>query len=134
MAAALAPLWALTAGCGDGGPELIAVTGVVTIDGAPAKEGGVTFHSVGNPNVQLAASIGPDGKYSIIYHRELGAPAGKYAVAVLVTETKQLPDGSYTGLPKTISNPKFLDPATSSLKVEVRKDAPPDAYNLAVTR
>lgn len=130
----IALLSAMTAGCGQSGPELIPVSGAVTIDGEPASEGGVTFYAVHDRNVQLVGSIGPDGKYAIRRRQELGAPAGEYRVTVLITETARRPDGSYTGLPKTISNPKFTDPNTSPLKVTVTDDAPPGAYDLEVTR
>lgn len=127
-------LSAVMAGCGQSGPELIPVSGVVTIDGKPASEGGVTFYGVNDPNVQLVGSIAPDGKYTIRRRQEEGAPAGEYRVTVLITETAKRPDGSYTGLPKTISNPRFSDPNASPLKVTVTDDAPPGAYDLAVTK
>jgi hypothetical protein len=123
----------LLIGCGDSGPSLIPVAGRVTIDGKPATEGGVVFRSVSNEMVQLIGSIQPDGMYSIMHNRNLGAPAGEYRVAVLVTETQMTADGKPTGLPRTLSNRKFSDPKSTPLKIEVKENAAANAYDLAVT-
>lgn len=120
-------------GCGEAGPELIPVKGRVTLDGKPATEGAVVFHDASNGLRKLIGAIGPDGNYSIMQNREPGAAAGEYRVTVLVTETAKGPDGEPTGLPKTLSNRKFFDVNQSPLKVAVKVDASPGAYDLAVT-
>ncbi|WP_428306220.1 hypothetical protein [Lacipirellula sp.] len=122
------------AGCGKSGPTLLPVKGKVTIDGQPAKEGGVTFHNAANQMIQLVSSIRSDGTYVMMHNRDEGAPAGDYVVTVLVSETPMTPDGNYSGLPKTVSNRKFADPGTTPLKVEVKVDAAPGAYDLGVTK
>jgi predicted small lipoprotein YifL len=124
---------AALAGCGASGPKLIPVSGKVTLDGKPAKEGGVMFISASNSMSQLVGSIQPDGTYSIITQREPGAPAGEYRVTVLVTETKKDASGNYTGLPRTLSNKQYSNPNTTPLKIEVQEGAPEGAYDLAVT-
>lgn len=126
-------LVATAAGCGSDGPALLPVKGKVTIDGKPAKEGGVTFHSAQNQMVRLVCAIRPDGTYVMMHNRDEGAPAGEYIVTVLVTETAMTPDGKYTGLPKTVSHRKFTDPGTTPLRVEVKENASPDAYDLSVS-
>ena len=120
-------------GCGDSGPPLIPVQGKVFISGKAASEGGVTFRSVDNQMLQLAGAIQPDGTYVMLHNRRQGAPQGQYIVTVLVTETAKTADGKYTGLPKTISNQKFSNPATTPLKVEVKEGNAADAYDLQVT-
>jgi hypothetical protein len=55
-------------------------------------------------------------------------------VTVLVTETAKNTTGESVALPKSISNQKFFNPKTTPFKIEVKTDAPPDAYDLAVTR
>lgn len=120
-------------GCGDSGPPLIPVQGKVFINGSPASEGGVTFRSVDNQMRQLAGAIQPDGTYVMMHNRQQGAPQGQYIVTVLVTQTAKTADGNYTGLPKTISNQKFSNPATTPLRVEVKEGNAADAYNLQVT-
>ena len=67
------------------------------------------------------------------HNRREGAPEGAYVVTVLVTETAKTPQGTYTGLPKTISAQKFADPSTTPLKVEVKEGGADDAYDLEVT-
>lgn len=124
----------MLAGCGSSGPPLIAVKGKVTIDGKSASEGGVVFRDVNNSMVQLIGAVEPDGSYSMMYNRRPGVPAGKYRVTVLVTETKKGPSGNPTGLPRTLSNPKFSDPNKTPLEIEVKEGAPPEAYDLAVTK
>jgi len=125
---------AALAGCGPSEPPLVEVKGKVTIDGRPATEGGVVFRDVSNAVVQLIGAIEPDGTYSMMYNRRRGAPPGKYRVTVLVTETKKGPDGNPTGLPRTLSNSKFSDPNKTPLEIEVSEGAPPEKYDLAVTR
>jgi hypothetical protein len=134
--AAAAVAWVILAvvGCGKSGPPLYPVKGKVTIDGKPATEGGVVFHSVDNPMVQLIGNISSNGDYAIVSKKELGAPAGHYKVTALITETPKRPNGQPMGLPRTISNPKYADASKSPLTVEVKPDAGPNAYDLAVTK
>lgn len=120
-------------GCGDNGPPLIPVQGKVFINGKPATEGGVTFRRVDNQMLQLAGAIQPDGTYVMLHNRQQGAPQGQYTVTVLVTETAKKADGTYTGLPKAISNQKFSNPATTPFKVEVKEGNAAEAYDLQVT-
>jgi hypothetical protein len=122
------------AGCGETGPTLYPVVGKVTIDGQPAKEGGVVFHDEANRMRQFVGGIASDGTYKIMHNREPGAPAGKYRVAVFVTETPTDASGNPIDLPKTLSNPKFMNASSSPLTVEVKESAPVGAYDLAVTR
>jgi hypothetical protein len=121
-------------GCGSSGPPLLPVKGKVTIDGKPATEGGVVFHAVDNPMVQLVGNISQTGDYSIMSRKEFGAPAGQYRVTVVVTETPKRPDGQPVGLPKTISNMKYADATKSPFTVQVAADAAPNAYDLALTK
>ncbi|HEX6961100.1 MAG TPA: hypothetical protein VF175_04485 [Lacipirellula sp.] len=120
-------------GCGEPGPELIPVSGKVTIDGKPAAEGSVMFISTVNPMTKLIGSIESDGTYSVITQRKPGAPAGEYRVTVFVTETPKDSNGNYNGLPRTLSDKKFSNPNLTPLKVEVKAEAPAGAYDLAVT-
>ena len=131
--ASIAVLTAGLVGCGDSGPPLIPVQGKVFINGKPASEGGVTFLSAANQMVQLVGAIRPDGTYVMLHNRQEGAPEGQYVVTVLVTETAKTADGNYTGLPKTISDQKFSNPATTPLKIEVKEGAAAESYDLQVT-
>ena len=121
-------------GCGESGPEPMVVKGKVTLNGTPATEGGVTYHDAATGLQQFAGGIGPDGTYAIRSRKEDGVPPGLYDVTVLVTETPKNTAGDTVALPKTISNQKFFNPKTTPFKIEVKADAPPGAYDLAVTR
>jgi len=126
-------LTATLVGCGRSGPPLIAVTGKVTLDGQPATEGGVVFHGGAK---QYLGSIRPDGTYSIISPatREPGAPAGKYKATVFVTSTPKNAEGQPIDLPKTISNRKFMNVASTPLEVEVVETPAAGAFDLVVTK
>ncbi|MBA3480906.1 MAG: hypothetical protein H0T51_03730 [Pirellulales bacterium] len=121
-------------GCSKSGPSLYPVAGKVTIDGQPAKEGGVVFHDEANGMRQFVGGITPDGSYRIMHLREEGAPAGKYRVTVFVTDTPMDANGNPTNLPRTLSDQKFMDARNTPLTVEVTDAAPVGSYDLAVTR
>jgi predicted small lipoprotein YifL len=128
--------WSLVAsatGCGESGPELIPVSGKVTIDGKPAKEGGVVFH---DGMKQFLGAIKADGSYSLMSAttREPGAPLGKYKATVFVTSTPKDADGKPTDLPTTISNKKYMNAGSTPLEVEVVESPAAGAYDLAVTK
>jgi hypothetical protein len=127
-------LTAAIAGCGESGPKPILVTGKVTLDGKPATEGGVVYHDAATGLKQFVGGIGPDGTYSVRRKREDGVPPGLYKVTVLVTETPKNAEGIPTSLPKSISSQKFFNPTTTPFEIEVKADAPPGAYDLAVTK
>lgn len=122
-----------TFGCGEAGPPHFPVQGKVYIDGKPATEGGVTFRNAQNQMMQMVGAITADGTYAMLHNRQEGVPAGEYVVTVLVTETTKTPDGKYTGLPKTISNQMYADPAKTPLKVKVKEGNATDAYDLKVS-
>jgi hypothetical protein len=54
-----------TAGCGSSGPERAEVSGIVTLDGQPVKEGSINFFPTdGNKGPEAGGEI-KDGKYHI---------------------------------------------------------------------
>ena len=134
MRVAAALLVSAAAGCGEPGPMLYPVVGKVTLDGQPAKEGGVVFHDEANGMRRFVGGIAADGTYKIIHNRKEGAPAGTYRVTVFVTETPVDASGKPVDLPKTLSNPKFMSASSTPLTVEVKESAPAGSYDLAVTR
>lgn len=70
------------AGCGDGRPERVAVSGKVTIDGQVLTEGSIKFKPAagGRPGT---GSINSEGRYSITtYTKDDGLPPGDYIVAI----------------------------------------------------
>lgn len=70
-------------GCGDSGPELGEVEGVVTLDGKPLSNAVVTFSPQGGgPNG--IAKTGTDGKYQLMTAGKLGAVLGGHKVSIIV--------------------------------------------------
>jgi hypothetical protein len=84
--AALAVL-ALAAGCG-GGRKIVPVSGVVTVDGEPAKNVVVSFQPLqekagDNPGRGSSAYTDENGRYTLIYDGEKpGALTGKHRVRI----------------------------------------------------
>jgi hypothetical protein len=95
----------LVAGCGDGRPERVPVSGKVLIDGKPATSGSVQFlpHSGGRPS---AGGIQPDGSFSLFtYEQNDGCRLGTYDVVVSSIEEVGETKVRYN-LPKKYGNPK----------------------------
>jgi hypothetical protein len=136
MAVALAAFLSVEVGCSSKveGPTLIPVVGKVTLDGKPASEGAVAFRDVGSGQVQPAGLISADGAYKVYLGQQEGAPAGEYRVLVFVRQTPRTPTGEIAGLPKMIMNQKFANEHSTPLRIEVKENVAPGAYDLAVTR
>ncbi len=76
------------AGCGDGGPRLVPVTGVVTLDGKPVAEAGVLFKPAGPGDLPPAtATTDAEGKFSLATLNKPGAALGEYQVSVVKNKT-----------------------------------------------
>ncbi len=124
-------------GCAGGGTEKLApVAGKVTVNGAPLTSGGVTFRpdaERGNLTQHIpVGTIDADGRYDLMSATKKGAPLGWYRVAVSAQEPID-PKNPYAP-PKHLVNPRFSDPATSGLAVEVTAHAAPGAYDLEATK
>lgn len=123
----------LAAGC-NSGPSTVQVSGKVTVDGQPLPKGSLRFiPDAGKGNkleVEPAGTI-EGGSYSIFTSGKPGAPAGSYKVAV-VSEGEI--DSTNPAPPKSMVDPKFSDPQTTTLSVEVSPTAQPGAYDLQLTK
>ncbi len=105
---------ALTAlsGCGDSGPAIVPVSGVVMIDGQPLTSGFVMVA----PQGQRAASgtIGPDGRFTLTTKKPNdGCYVGTHTVMVTATET--INDLSR----KWLAPEKYADAAKSGLTLTI---------------
>lgn len=100
------------AGCGDGRPQRVPVSGQVLIDGKPLCQGAIRLVS---ENARPATGmIGPDGRFSLgTYERDDGCVPGQHQIVVVALE---ILDGSSQQwhAPK-----KYAQPATSGLNVEI---------------
>jgi hypothetical protein len=121
------------AGCG--GLKLVPVSGKVTQAGQPLTGAAVSFvpdASRGN-NARLSCMgrIGPDGRYDLMTtgvtrsETGKGAPVGWYKVTLLTT----LP-----GAPEITINPRYTDPATTPLSIEVVANPEPGRYDFKLDK
>lgn len=77
----MAILFTTLSGCGDGGPELASVKGVVTVDGQPVPNAILTFvPQEGSPSYGQTAS---DGSYELMFTDiKRGAMLGQHQVSI----------------------------------------------------
>lgn len=101
---------ALNAGCGGSDPlGRRAVSGTVTLDGVPVKQGRIDFQPLQQGGVPSGATIS-DGKYAI--PEEKGLPVGKYRVTINAADTGAVGGLGSDGLPGDVAPvPKELIPA-----------------------
>jgi hypothetical protein len=117
-------LLAAATGCGDGRPARVAVSGMVTIDGAPVTRGNIKFvPERGRPSF---GEIGPDGRFTLTcYDGKDGAILGKHRVQVdpnrPISERKM----------EIFAPKKYADFRTSGLEVVV--DKPVDDMKVELT-
>lgn len=129
-------------GCGSGRPEVVPVSGTVTLDGDPVVGAAVTFalQGEGRPATAVTDAL---GKFTLTtFGGDSGAAPGKYAVTVV-----KMKNGSQSGDPENeglmgaeVIEPsqdlyevpqRYSDPQTSDLKVEVKAGMEP--VTLALT-
>jgi hypothetical protein len=136
MVLALCGLVSVAPGC-KSGPRLVPVTGHVTVDGKALDSGYVTYKpnkSKGNDfGGESTASIGAGGEYTLTTNGQPGAPAGSYKVIVSAS-TADPNDNTNVSKAKALVNPKYSDSAQTPLEKEVVANAPPNAYDLQVTK
>lgn len=113
------------AGCGDGRPGRVPVSGIVLLDGQPLTRGHVRFVP---PNDRPSSGdIGPDGRFTLsCFEIGDGAVVGKHQIAVIANE----PVGE-TEM-RWHAPEAYADHTTSGLVVEIT--GPTDALKLELTR
>lgn len=115
------------------GPDLIPVQGKVMLGGKPLTTGGSVSFRDGSGLIQPSGVIEADGTYKLfLTPRQAGAPPGKYKVVVFASEPRE-EAARHNRLPLLIVNRKYLDPKTTPLAAEVKKDSAPGAYDFSVT-
>jgi hypothetical protein len=117
-------LVAALAGCGDGRPTRVPISGKVTIDGAPLQFGSVLF--VPASGRSAGGSLDKEGRYFLsCFEKGDGAMVGEYRVAI--TGSEQLGETAVRWhAPK-----KYRDIATSNLTAAV--DGPKDDVDFELT-
>jgi hypothetical protein len=102
----------LAAGCGDGRPQRVPVSGRVFIDGKPLEIGFVQVAPVGNR--PACGTLGPGGRFTLAtFDTKDGCVIGKHRVAVI--SKKDLGSSAI----EWFAPKKYLSPATSGLEIEV---------------
>ena len=127
-------LGAVMTGCGSAEPDadLIPVSGKVKMDGKLVTTGGSVSYRDATGMIQPTGEIKSDGTYTLIHNRQEGAPIGEYRVVVFAWEPKEA-TARHGGLPRLIVDPKYTNPSTTPLRVEVKQGATPGHYDLTVT-
>ncbi len=139
------------AGCHGSGPKLYTVKGKVSVNGNPLKGGAIVFHpdaAKGNKAATGASgTIKDDGEYELATNGKPGIPLGWYKVTVTALAPMGQPGGSVAdptkdggggvaplAAPSAAINPKFGDPATTTLSVEVVASPEPGRYDFSLTK
>tara|TARA_R110002111_G_scaffold1157_1_gene8175 strand:- start:37125 stop:37580 length:456 start_codon:yes stop_codon:yes gene_type:complete len=138
LASATWLLVCLPAGCSseEAGPELIPVSGIITVDGNPLPLAGISFRpdeTKGNSSpYQPGGTADENGKYDLIAAAKQGASPGWYKVVVFPYS----PPPGTNGVPKTAVpfNKKYSNPNTTDLSIEVKAGTAPGAYDLKLTK
>jgi hypothetical protein len=126
----------VVSGCADSsGPRLIEVKGKVYLGDQPLTGGSVSFRPQepgSNPGPEPYGTIEKDGTYTMYTNQKPGAPMGKYYVLVVSTEDSE--QGGATVTPKSLIDPKYADPDSKLLPIEVVENAAPGKYDLKLTK
>lgn len=136
LGALLLMLTSLTSGCGKSEPERLAVhpvTGHITFQGQPAAGAFVVFHSKTEKDKfpPPTAQADKQGNFTLgTYSRDDGAPAGEYAVTVVLRKPVEK-DGEFEQGPNLLP-PQYSKPATTKLNIRVADGA--NTVPLKITR
>jgi hypothetical protein len=123
-------LAALVSGCGDKGPRLYPVKGMVRLNGEPAKDVNIMFTPVTLPEgdatpLSPAAVTDEEGRFQLMSFKPGdGAPAGDYKVTIIYPMNRY--NKHLSGIDRLKG--KFADPKTSGLTAKVEptsNDLPP---------
>ncbi len=118
---ALAGLLTLLAsiGCGESGPKLVEVSGVITLDGTPVPRLGVQFSPTFEKASPAYGVTDADGRYKLLYSADrTGALPGTYNVEVQPLEAQFDEAGKLVG-PAPVKLPKkYLTPGALTAEVK----------------
>jgi len=134
VTAAWALIAAIAVGCGESGPTLVPVEGILTLDGKPLEEATVSF--MPDPsNTEVTAGMGlteEDGKFYARHNGRYGLAVGRYKVTF--SKTAEPPPGAkipagmendplqqeFLGLRKQTLPKKYTDLQKATEVVEVK--------------
>jgi len=120
----IAALAVTAAGCGDGRPGRVPVSGQVLLDGKPLSRGFIRL--VPDDARAACGEIGPDGRFTLkTFEPGDGVVLGTHRVAIVAIE----PLGSIQQ--RWHAPKKYSDPATSGLTATI--DGPTDSLRIEIT-
>ncbi|MDB5387095.1 MAG: hypothetical protein JWM11_2741 [Planctomycetaceae bacterium] len=114
-------------GCGSSGPaadpNLVSVTGNVTIDGKPLKTGEISFVSADTPGVGFGGKIDSSGNYVLMHTATAkGAVPGNYKVRFSALDgIPTMGEKGELSKPKSLIPEKYNSPETSGETATVEK-------------
>ena len=125
-------------GCGGPtGPVLVPVSGVVTVDGAPAEGAGVSLRpdaDKGNKVEWFPTGVADkEGKFTLTTTAKPGAPPGWYKIVVMPYSPPPFGGEAQKTAPPSF-NAKYSKPDTTDLTINVTKSPAPGAYDLKLTK
>lgn len=107
----------LCLGCG--GKYSARVTGKVTVDGAPAGEGTISFEPTG-PGMMASGKIDASGSYTLQSNANVGLTPGEYRVMLDIREPPIWPKGGGLPMPGKLKIPeRYARTETSGLTYTV---------------
>jgi hypothetical protein len=121
-------------GLGCGGKFPSRVSGVVRVDGAPAKEGTVSFEPVG-PGMMASGKISSDGTYVLKSNADLGLAPGEYVAMLDIREAPIWPKNGGLPMPGKLKIPEqyartetsglnfTVEPGSNSIDIEISTQA-----------
>src|SRR5262249_48369003 len=116
--------------------KTVPVTGKVYLGDLPLTTGSVSFRpdaSKGNNStLEPSGDIGADGTYQLATQGKPGAPPGWYKV-IVAADVPSNPNDPYS-MPKSLISPKYADPNTTDLSIQVVESPSPGAYDLKVSK
>jgi hypothetical protein len=122
----------LSSGCG--GIKRVPVSGTVTLDGKPIREGFIAFwadESKANNTVRASCSAPiRNGEFTL---SSIGVTASESGPGVAPGWYKVILDTDRLGAPKTNVHPRFTNVAKTPLSVEVVEEPAAGAYDIKMT-
>ncbi len=125
---------AFVLGCGGDSLGRHAISGAVTVDGAPLQRGNVGFQPVEKTSTTSGGAVVTDGKYSI--PRDKGLPTGKYQVRINAAApgtgsaaAGSAPPGAPEAPPQELIPPDWNEKSEHTIEVT---DKGPNTFNFEV--
>lgn len=108
-------------GCGQSGPKLVPVSGVVTLDGQPLSDAGILFQPIGG-GPPASGTTDASGRFTLRTQNRPGAVLGEHRVSITKFESTGTGMGVAGNEPvrmRWLLPEKYTRPETSGITVKV---------------